>query len=393
MLLKLQKKTLVKSQILGYGLTLFVGLVIIMITLQLYFDIRPLMQEQTDVFKNQSAIISKNVSIFSGKDNLYFTEEDIKELQSQDFVKEVSKFKSASFKIGAFTQSFGGQIPGFRTDLFFESIPENYLDVKPEEWKWEKSQNFIPIIIPENYLNLYNFGFAESQGLPVVSKNIISQIQFNIEIEGNGKRQEFKSKIVGFSNKINSILVPDDFLEWANNEFGRATDEKSNRLLIEFTNPSDENILKFFNEHNYSISKDELEYGRLLFFFKSALFFMLLIAAIIIILSVAFILLSINLIIQKNKELILNLYQIGYGYLRIAKFYVVVVSLVTFISTILAFVVSNYIRQMYLDRIQNFFEFDFGMNIIPFFSIVVLILLIISYTFFLIQSVKKTVGA
>lgn len=394
MLLKLQKNTLVKSQIAGYALTLLLGMGIMLITLQLYFDIRPLLEQQSDVFKNQTAVISKNVSVFksANKDKIYFTERDIQELKSQDFIADVATFNNASFKIGAFTKQTN-EIPRFYTDLFFESIPDKYLDVQPEQWQWNPSLNFIPIIVPENYLNLYNFGFAESQGLPVLSKNMISQVQFNIEVEGNGKNQHFESKIVGFSNKINSILVPDEFLRWANMEFGRGKGEKVSRLLIDFKNPSDERILQFFNENSYSINKDELEFGKLVFFFKTALFFVFFIAVVIIVLSVAFILLSIKLIIQKNKELILNLYQIGYNHLRIARFYAVVVSVITIVSVILSVWASNFVRELYLKKLKNFFDFSPQQNEIYFLGILFAIFLISIYNILLIKNVKKAVTA
>ena len=213
MLWKLQKTTLIPSQIIGYALTLFIGISIILITTQLFYDLKPLLFNQSDVFKNSSAVISKNVSVFKTMDKtkIYFTEEDLNELEEQSFLKELSKFNNASFKIRAYSKK-SENIPVFYTDLFFESIPDKYLDVKSDDWMWDSTLNFIPIIIPENYLNLYNFGFAESQGLPVLSKNTISQVSFKIKISGNYQSKEFDSKITGFSNKINSILVPEAFL-------------------------------------------------------------------------------------------------------------------------------------------------------------------------------------
>jgi hypothetical protein len=336
MLLKLQKRTLIISQIIGYALTLLIGVTIILVTTQFYFDIKPLLFQQTNVFKSKSAIISKNISIFKtiDKEKIYFTNEEILDLKNQPFIKNISNFNTATFKINAYSKKTES-VPVFYTDLFFESIPDKYLDVETDEWKWNNSLDFIPIIIPENYLNLYNFGFAESQGLPVLSKNTITQIEFNIQISGNYKSKDYKSKIVGFSNKVNSILVPEEFLSWANKEYGRINENKISRILIEFNNPTDKTILKYFNENNYSINKDKLEFSKLVFFFKAALIFVFIIAIIIIVLSVSFVLLSLNLILQKNKELLLNLYHIGYSYKRISKFYQAIISSITLISIII----------------------------------------------------------
>ena len=392
MLFKLQKRTLVVSQIIGYALTIFVGVTIILVTSQFYFDIKPLMSEQTDIFKNKAAVISKNISVFKtiNKEKIYFTDKEINDLKSQSFTKSVSKFNTATFKINAYSNKTES-VPVYYTDLFFESIPDEYLDVETEDWKWDVSLDFIPIIIPENYLNLYNFGFAESQKLPVLSKNTISQIEFSIQISGNNKSKDYKSKIVGFSNKVNSILVPEEFLFWANNEFGRLNNSKTSRVLIEFNNPSDQTILEYFNENNYSINKDELEFSKLIFFFKSALIFVFFIALVIIGLSIAFILLSLDLIIQRNKELLLNLYNIGYKHNRIAKFYQVLISATTVISIVASLVISNIIRNSYLVEISQLFEFTGNKNYILIFGISFILALTIVYNVLIVKSIKKIV--
>jgi len=392
MLQKLQKRTLNVSQIIGYALTFFVGITIILSISQFYLDIKPLLSKHTDMFKSKSAVINKNISIFKtiDKEKIYFTDIEINELKEQSFTKDISVFNSATFKINAYTNKTES-IPVFYTDLFFESVPDKYLDVETDEWNWKASLDFIPIIIPENYLKLYNFGFAESQGLPVLSKNTISQIEFNIKISGNNKSKEYKSKIVGFSNKVNSILVPDDFLSWANKEFGRTDKTKTSRVLIEFNNPSDDAILEYFNKNNYSINKDELELSKLLFFFKLALIFVLFIAVVIILLSVSFIVLSFNYIIQRNKELLINLYNIGYNHNRISTFYQLSISLITVVSIIASIIVSNFIRSRYLVEIARFLEFKEIHNYIHLFGFSLLLLLLIVYNALIARNVKKIV--
>lgn len=392
MLLKLQKRTLVPSQIVGYTITLFIGIAIILTTIQLFLDAQPLLYNDSSIFKSKSAVISKTISVLKSinKEKIYFTEAEINELKSQSFTKDISKFNTATFKIKAHSNE-SANIPVFYTDLFFESVSEKYLDVDTSEWNWDQDSGFLPIVVPEDYINLYNFGFAESQGLPVISKNTISQIEFNVQVSGNGQSKIYKSKIVGFSSKINSILVPEDFLLWANTKFGETSSNKTSRILIEFNDPSDESILTYFNEHNYSINKDNLEFSKLIFFFKSALIFVFIIALIIIVLSIAFILISINLILQKNKELILNLYNIGYSYKRIAKYYQVVISSITFVSILIAVIVSSIIRGMYSEKFQSFFDVSDSNNQIILFGLMLSLLLIGTYNILLMRNIKKIV--
>ena len=392
MLIKLQKKTLVKIQLIGYFITLFIGVFIVLTTLQLYQDVKPLLSEQTDVFSDKSAVISKEVSVFKSvnKDRIYFSSEEIDELKSQPFIKDVSIFNNADFRIKAYSNR-SENIPLFQTDLFFESVPDDYIDVKTEDWVWAENDKVVPIISPENYLKLYNFGFAESQGLPVLSKNTISQITFNLKVSGSFSSEVFKSRIVGFSNKINSILVPETFLEYANSKFGRSNKSRISRLLVTFNNPTDERILQFFNENNYSINKDKLEFSKLSFFFNSALVFVIAIAMIILVLSIAFILLSFNLIIQKNKAMISNLGAIGYTYKSIAKFYQVVISVATLIAIIPAIILSIYVRNLYLDRLEALFEFSEGNSFITALGIATLVVLCVLYSIIILNKVKAIV--
>ena len=63
-LLKLQRRTLIPLQVIGYALTLLVGMAIIIASFQLYVDIKPILQEETSVFSKNALVVSKTVSVF-----------------------------------------------------------------------------------------------------------------------------------------------------------------------------------------------------------------------------------------------------------------------------------------------------------------------------------------
>ena len=118
---------------------------------------------------------------------------------------------------------------------------------------------------------------------------------------------------------------------------------------------------------------------------------MFLIALIIIFLSIAFILLSMNLIIQRNKELLINLYSIGYNYGKIAKFYQVLIGSITIFAITISIVVSNSIRNLYSAEIINFFEFSESKNYIVTIGISFILALVILFTILILNSIKKIV--
>jgi hypothetical protein len=106
-----------------------------------------------------------------------------------------------------------------RADLFFESIPDCFLDQNPRFWNWEKNASFVPIIVPKFYLDLWNFGLAPSRTeYPSLSEKTASSMPIEIFI-GEDQSVRLIGKFVAFSKRINSVLVPEGFLRWANQAY------------------------------------------------------------------------------------------------------------------------------------------------------------------------------
>ena len=104
-------------------------------------------------------------------------------------------FQAADFKVWAGVD-FGGR--GMSTALFFESVPDSIVDVDPELWKFNPSAPEIPIIISKDYLTLYNFGFAASGNMPMLSEGMIGSVPLTITISGAGNTTTLPGRIVGF---------------------------------------------------------------------------------------------------------------------------------------------------------------------------------------------------
>ncbi len=392
MLKRLQRKTLIPAQIAGYAATLLVGAAIVMLACQLYADLRPLLTQQTDVFRGHAITLSKNVGALQSfnKRGIYFSDKEIAELEAQPFVAQVARFTSSAFHSKA-SITFGGQ--GLYTDLFFEGVPDRYIDVSSDDWRWDSTSNFLPVIVPEDYLSLYNFGFAESQALPVLSKGTIEQVVFTVTLDGNGHSRSFRSRIVGFSGKINTILAPEEFLAWANREFGSDETNPPSRLLVELADASDERIPRFMEEHNYNIKQDELESSKMVFFFRAAMAFLLAVALIIIALSVAFIIMSLNVIVQKNHDLFRNLHDIGYSPQQIARYYRRTVGIITAADMTLATVAALILRGVYVGKLSTMFTIEGSVWPIVIAAAVLTAALIIIYNYIILKTIRTTVEA
>jgi hypothetical protein len=119
--------------------------------------------------------------------------------------------------------------------------------------------------------------------------------------------------------------------------------------------------------------------------------FVIVIAAIIIVLSMAFIIMSLNIIIQKNRDLFVNLYNIGYSTRRIARFYQIVVSAITLADMLVAVIVALRIRAMYIDKLASLFQTTSTTGPILISAAALTLLFLIIYNWLIHRNIAKTV--
>lgn len=378
MLKKLLKQNLSIPQLLGYSITALIGLTIIFTAFGFSVDIKPLFSPNTGLFKNEYMTVTKKVSLvstFSSKSTI-FSEEEINEISSQDFVKSVSYFTPCQYSVVAFTTS-SGSIPAFSTDLFFESVPDNLLDVSGPDWKWDSDTSFIPVIIPRDYLALYNFGFAGSRKLPQISEDIVKTVNFNVSIRGQGKREVFIARIVGFSDYLNTILVPQDFMDWANENFGNNEPVRKSKLIIEAKNPADPQIAKFFAGTNYEISNNKGEQGKLSYFLKIIITVVSVVGLLILIPAMGLMFLSVNLLVYKNRKTLGNLMLLGYSRKELAKPYSILVSVINVSVGLIAFIMFIILRGIYLPKLKVLNIESNNVGLLTIFFVILFILLVI----------------
>jgi hypothetical protein len=211
-------------------------------------------------------------------------------------------------------------------------------------------------VIPRTYLTLYNFGFAQSQGLPQVSERLVEKINLTATVYGNGRSHDFTARIVGFSDKLNTILAPESFLKWANAEFGTGNTTDPSRILVETHNPGDPLIAQYFGEKNYEIADYRGNTGKAAYFLRLVIITVLVIGLIITLLAISLMLLSISLLIYKNREKLENLVLLGYSRAAIARPYQILGISLTVCIFALSFAVVLLLRNFYVEKIALLFD-------------------------------------
>ncbi|WP_298390613.1 hypothetical protein, partial [Hydrotalea sp.] len=158
----------------------------------------------------------------------------IEDLKKQPFVDAVGILTPSRFK--ASIQSYSSQFP-FYTDISFESVPAAFIDVDSSQWHWASGEEIVPMIAPNLFLDFYNFQFSLSQNLPQLTQEIVKMIVFKVNIQTPNGMVSLKGKVVGFSDRITSLLVPESFMHRANTQYATDNALQPSRVVIRTKDP------------------------------------------------------------------------------------------------------------------------------------------------------------
>ena len=352
---KLLRQHISIPQFAGFAFANLFGMLIVLFGFQFYQDVLPVFTQQDSFMKADYLIMSKKIGIgntISGRTNT-FSGSEIDDVSSQKFVKKVGKFTSTEYKVDASMGVNGVNV--LNSELFFESVPDGFVDVPLKDWKYEPGSKEVPIILPRTYINMYNFGFAQSHSLPKISDGLVGMIDFEIFIQAGGKKEQFKGKVIGFSSRLNTILVPQAFMDWSNHEFAPEDHSDPTRLIVEVGNPADENISQYLDENGYEVETDKLDAEKTTYFLRMMVTMVMVVGLVISILSFYILMLSIYLLVQKNSSKLENLLLIGYSPANVSKPYQLLTMGLNFVVLIVAWVVLFFLRSYYMDFIETLF--------------------------------------
>lgn len=336
---RLLRRNISVPQIAGYALASFVGLAIILTALQFYRDMTASKDSPDSFLGKDYMVLSKKVGALGilGDGN-GFSAADIEDLRRQPWARNTGNFTAAQFDVTA-SVDLGGR--GMSTALFFESIPDEFFDRLPSGWTFDPEHPEIPVILSRDYLALYNFGFASARSLPQISESMISRIPLRVSVSGNGRQQYMPARIAGFSSRINTIAVPQSFMDWANSRFGTGDATKPSRLIVEVSDPGNPAISRYVRDNSLEIAGDRADGGgKATYFLSLATAAITCVGAVIGLLSLFILSLSLHLLLQKNRVKIYDLMQLGYTPAQVARVYCVMVAAVNVIVWIVASAVT-----------------------------------------------------
>lgn len=291
---------------MGLGL----GLVIVLTALQMFFNIRTLLHTEAPSHSADFDFISISKIITNenmGQDNR-FTTADIDLLKSNLEITAVGPLYSNRFGANI---SAGSVLP-FSSELFMESLDNSFLDTIPADFSWQPGQNFVPLIFSSDFLEMYNV-FAPAQGLPQVSAQTISSINVQLDCYGAKGRQRFTARITGLSDRVNSILVPENFLKWGNLFLAGDSTPLVSRVYIKTRDINNPALLSFLQVHDFYVNKDKVRFGRLRGVLQKVTAAIGVFGGIVLVLALLLFIFYLELIIARGRNSINLLLQIGYS--------------------------------------------------------------------------------
>ena len=296
-----------KLLIAGATVAAFVGLLMLLVSLQFYLDVRTVLAEKSED-SNTYLLLNKRVSLLNTLGaKSFFTAAELSDLAAQGWAKQVAGFTANRYKVSAQSAQLH-----FITDLFFESVPDAAVDVSRATFRWREGDEEVPIVLAKDYLALYNFGFAPSQGLPQFTASTITRVPFEVRISGRGQSRTFRGRVVGFSAHLNSILVPQSFMEYANRNYGDVPSEGPSRAVVAVENPNNALLKDYLEKKGYEVSNGRLFGGELMSLIALLTAVVATIGGIIVGLSLLVFLLNFQLIVAQSAADIRLLLQIGY---------------------------------------------------------------------------------
>ncbi len=333
------------ARVAGFVVSNFIGLAIVTGARQFYLDARGLWEADDSFISTDYLVVNKRVTggDVLGGDNTRFSAAEIDDLRAQPWVRKVGLFTSNDFRA---YMSVSGASHSLSSYIFFESIPDSFVDVPSARWQWEPGAD-VPIIISKDYLTLYNFGFASSAGMPQMSEGIMSGIPIRLSLRSEDGRVEktVNAHVAGYSNRLNTILVPESFLREANAEMGTGSRQAPSRLIVDVSSPGDVAIDRYMEEHGLEVAGDKSA-SQASFLLRLVTAIVLAIGAVITLLSLFILVLSISLIMEKNRDKLHTLLMLGYDLPAVGRPYIrlaVAASVSAFLlATGAAFVMRSY---------------------------------------------------
>ena len=326
--------------------------------------------ENSEMLSKNTIVIQKKVTSgpLLGLNNPEFSDEQIDEVRSMEFVESCDPIRSNTFDV--VLSIVDPLIPAFNSNIYVQSVHEDYLDVKTDHWDWDEGSKTLPIIMPRDFLMMMN-NFLSASNIPQLSDDLVLDLKIDLNIGPRNYRETIHARIVGFTNELSSILVPEYFLNWANQKYGEKEKEVISQLVVKSKDGQFGLLENYLEEKEFESKKSQLLIAKL----KSTLGVLLTIISTIsllaVFLSMLVLIQYLQLIMTKNDYEIRTLLRLGHAPNQLIKvflkYFMSLFSVVAVLSLLLFIPAKYYLQQIF---ISNGISLDSSLSIYLFLLVI-----------------------
>lgn len=261
-----------------------------------------------------------------------FELEEIEQMKREPFIEDVQAVVSNNFRV--WLELNEKRIPPFKTDVFIQAVDKKFLDVKSDKWKWKEGDSFVPIIMPRDFIVMLNT-FMSASGIPQISDELALDIKFKLRISNGQKEEWVDSKIIGFTNEIPALLVPEEFMSYANANFSDGSEANITQVMIAGKEGEFGKLEAYMDEHGLESRNSQVVVSRLKSIVGTLFGVISGISVIAVLLSGLVLIQYLQLLMTNNKYEIRTLLRLGYApkglinafFLYFLKLFVIIASL------------------------------------------------------------------
>jgi len=354
---------------------LFFSLIIISSVFQSFYDINYLLKENKSEDGFEYLQISKEIGISTslGLVSGSFSSSEINTIKSQDFIDDVGPLFSNDFRVY-------GQFAGNNFDMFFTSVKNSFIDSDLSSFRWERGDKIVPVILSNQFVTLLNHAVLPSQGRRPIPKIAIKQAVVDLDLTKGRELLKTKARVVGFSDRISSVLVPKSFLDFANQELSGKTDSRVSMLILKVIDSRSKSLLRFLSQNDYEISGELPLFDNAKSILEIVTVILFVFGSLLLILSIALNLSQLKLIVIENQDRLKMLILLGYSPKSIANSILRLVVIGLTIILLVVFCCVGFFFAWIYDFIEVYNQVSLKLNaftfIIPVFLVLMLIFMI-----------------
>jgi hypothetical protein len=306
----LQTGTSATSRWLSYA-GLGIGVLLLLCSVQMLVNIQQLLKGNIirkggfDFISITKKVTFENAGNY---ETANFDQKEIDELKSHPLVAGAAPLIPTQFQLELI-------VPGVfstPTTLYLEALDKDFIDTVPANFRWEKEGDTIPLIISAQFFEVFN-ALARSNGMTQISEKMAATITPEIICHGLDTTYNYKGKWSAFSDRINTVLAPREFVDWANLKFSGGRPERFGRVYVKTKDADNKELMNFLDSKGYKVNKDKTKLGSAKKVLEGIFTGLAVFGLLIVILALMLFSFYLQLVIAKSRESIQLLLTLGYS--------------------------------------------------------------------------------